>query len=175
MWLWCFLCTVYVLGFGVIRWGPVLGCYQRLGGYEFVMSWCFELDLFKFQPWWCVDMLYDGCIYCLLLFSQFPCAKLRWYAYEILDLTIFESLISYIWFVFQSLWEDWSVWLLLMMSLCDMFWLDHFGVFDLYYFVILYGCSLRTDGYCDLLWDMLWLLVKNHWLLWFIIDAFSCQ
>ena len=72
--------------------------------------------------------------------------------YERPDLTIFESSIGYTWITFQSPWWDWSVDLFLMISCCDMFWIDHFG-------------SLRSV----LFWDSFWLLVENQWILWFIL------
>ena len=145
--------------------------------------------------------------------------------------------------------------LFLMMSLCDMFWLDHFGVFDQYCDLLLryslvarwrtIGCcdlslmpsdadrdllwslwllfdafQLLMENLCDYCWLYLWCflvalrglmcfewfvlddvmlwhvltwpfwslrsvvwfiigilfgcLLENHWILWFIIDAFSC-
>ena len=132
---------------------------------------------------WCVWII--DC-YCFPVFS----CEAKVYAYEIPDLTIFESLINYIWFSFQSLWEDWDVLndLFLMMSCCDMFdltilessisiTLRYFLVAHwelrgiVIYYGILFGFSLRTDGYCDLFWDTFWLLVENRWILWFIINA----
>ena len=135
------------------------------------------------------DMLYDGCIYCLLLLSSL--LVWSWDVYEIPDLTIFRVLINYIWFVFQSLWEDWSVWFSLddvivwhvliwpfwslwSVLFWDIFWLlveNQWILCDL--FGILYGCSLRTIGYCDL---SLMPSVANRellWSLWLLFDAYQ--
>ena len=49
----------------------------------------------------------------------------------------------------------------------------HFWVFDQYFFETFSSCSLRIDGYCDLLWDIFWFLIENQWTLWFIIWCFS--
>ena len=105
------------------------------------------------------DMLYDGCFYYLLLLSSFlvwswgVCIWVTW-------LNHFWVSISYTWTAFQSLWEDWSVCFVLddvivWHILTWPFW----SLRSVLWFVIgiLYGCSL-----------------ENHWILWFIIDAFSC-
>ena len=69
---------------------------------------------------------------------------------DMFDLTILESLISIILGYFRvSHWESMGI---------------------VIYFGILYGCSLRTGGNSNLFR----LFVENHWILWFIIDAFSC-
>ena len=173
------LFCLYCLCFGVFRvvlaW-PVLGCYQRLGGSVSAILWWFDSQSFnptmvmRWHALWCVWII--DC-YC---FPVFLC-EAEVYVYEIPNLTIFESSISYIWFAFQSLWEDRGFLngLFLMMSCCDMFDLTILESSISIYFGILYGCSLRTNGYCDLFWDMFWFLIKNHWILWFIIDAFSCR
>ena len=114
------------------------------------------------------------------------------YVYETLDL----SLLSHqsVVLVLLSSGHDgtevlfWS----LMMSCCDMltwpFWGSLFSIILGYflvacwepkciviYFEMHFGCSLRTNAYCDLFWDTLRLLVENRWILWLIKDAFSCQ
>ena len=114
------------------------------------------------------DVFITGC-YCFLV----SLCEDEVYVFEIPDLTIFESRsvifdnhfwvsISYTW-VLSSRFERTEVCdLFLMMSLCDMFWLDHFGVFD---------------QYCDLYWDTFWLLsgepldiVIYHWCLQMLIE-----
>ena len=77
------------------------------------------------------------------------------YVYEILDLTIFESSISYTWITFQSPWWGWSVYFDLDDGMLWNVWLDHFG-------------SLWSV----LFWDTFWLLIENRGLLWFIMGYF---
>ena len=108
--------------------------------------------------------------------------------YEIPNLTIFDSSISYIGFFFQSLWENWSVLndFFLMMSCCDMFdliilesliniILGYFLVacwelMDIViYHLMLFSCLWITDviivDYLLMLSSHLWMTEVN--LLWF--------
>ena len=118
--------------------------------------------------WWHVDIIESRSFYNPIMVMWWydlwdVCITVRWfspvflwevemYVYETLDLTIFESSISDTLITFQSPWWDWCVDLFLMMSCCDMFWLDHFG-------------SLRSV----LFWDTFWLLVEDRSVLWFIL------
>ena len=138
----------------------------------------------RWHALWCVWII--DCYY-------FPVSlcEAEVYVYEIPDLTIFKSSISYIWFACQSLWEDWGVLndFFLMMSCCDMFDLTilessisiilgyfsvaHWEPMDIViYFGLLFGCSLRTVGYCDL---SLMPSVADRELLWswLSFDAFQ--
>ena len=100
-------------------------------GFVHVVLW-WLISIFLNQPWWYVDMLYDGCcFYCLLLLACFFC-EAEVFVHEIPDLTIFESR-SVILVLPSSRFERTEVCdLFLLMSCCGMFWLDHCGVFDQY-------------------------------------------
>ena len=121
-------------------------------------------------------MLYDLIVFTICYCFMSSCAKLKCiyiYIYELPDLTIFESrsviFDNHIWVsiiileLSSSRFERTEVCdLFLMMSCCDMFWLDLFGVFDQYY---------------DFLWDTFWLLigepldiVNYHWCLQLLIE-----
>ena len=117
-----YLYVVCVWGLGLTRLLTNLGCYQRLGGYAFVMScWYFDLDLFNptivmclICSIMCVDLL-------IFIAFQCSCVTLRW-MYDLLDLTslsprsiIFEFLSS------QFDRTEVFVCLFLVMSCCDMF------------------------------------------------------
>ena len=125
--------------------------------------WCLSkswLFLLNHGMWWYA--LCWVCLCCWLLFSV-PLWDGEILCYYIFDLTIFESMISYIWFSFQSLWENWDVLndLFLMMSCCDMFDLTilihwsillgyflvaHWELMDIViYHLILSSCSWRTN------------------------------
>ena len=80
-----FFCILFVLwGFWVDLCWPVLGCFQRLGDYVFVMScwcWCWSwLLLLNHGMWWYA--LCWVCLYCWLLFSM-PCGIARFLLWDI--------------------------------------------------------------------------------------------
>ena len=96
---------------------------------------------------WCVWFI--DC-YC---FPVFLC-EAEMYLYEILDLTIFASSISYIWIYFLVALMGlkclfWSWWCHVVTCLTWPFW------------------SLRSI----LFWDTSWLFIENRWTLWFILVA----
>ena len=142
-----------ILGFGVVLecW-PVRTSTRGSGVMRCDDMWLLlSLDLFITQPWLCDGMLYEMFVFDVLWCSPVFLWEAEMYVYETLDLTIFESSISDTLITFQSPWWDWCVDLFLMMSCCDMFWLDHFGSLWSVLFGILSGCLLRTEVYCDLL------------------------
>ena len=115
----------------------------------------------------------------LVIMFQYLCGIVRFILWDTW-FNHFESLISYIWFSSQPLWEDWGVLndFFLMMSCCDMFDLtileSLINIILRYYLVacwepmdiviyfrIIFGSSLRTDGYCDLSFDAFQLLIEN--------------
>ena len=59
------------------------------------MLMLFGLDLFITQPWLCDGILYDMLVFDVLGCSLIFLCEVDLYVYETLDLTIFESLISY--------------------------------------------------------------------------------
>ena len=131
---------------------------------------------FLTQPWWCVDMLYDGCIYLLLLLSSF----LVWswgVCIEIPDLTTFRVSISCIVDFPSSRFERTEVYDCSWWCHCvTCFDLTIFGVFDqvlwyiLSYFLV---ARWRTRGYCDL--SLMPSVADREllWSLWFLFDAFQ--
>ena len=80
-----------------------------------------------------------------------------------------ESSISYTWMFFQSPWWDWSVDLYLVMSCCDMFWLDHFGSLWSVLFWDICRSLVEDRNVLWFTWDASWLLVENDWIMWFIL------
>ena len=109
----------------------------------------------RWHALWCVWFI--DC-YC---FPVFLC-EAEMYVYEILDLTIFELSISYIWITFQSPWWDWclfwSWWCHVVICLTWPFWessinivlryflVAHWELMDiLIYHLMLFSCSWRTD------------------------------
>ena len=150
-------------------------------------------------------MLYDMYVSIDCFFFPIFLCEAEVYVYGIPVLTIlshrsdifdnhFWVSISYTW-VLSNRFERTEVFaMFLMMSCCDMFLLDHSGVFDQYcdlllgYFLV---ARWRTIGYCDLslmpsvadrellwlLWFIIWFFLVARgelmWLLWLIFWCFS--
>ena len=120
--------------------------------------------------WQCA--LWDVCIDCSLMF--FSLLVWSW------DICVQDTWLNHFWVIDQLYLDYFSGTLMgLKCLLNDLgnvmlwhIWLDHFGVFNQYCFGIFCGCSLRTNGYCDLFWDTLQLLIENRSVLWFTLGYF---
>ena len=151
----------------------------------FDLGLLYSTMVMQWHALWCVWII--DC-YC---FALFLCED-ELYVYEIPDLTIFESSISYSWFAFQSLWEDWGILndLFLMISCCDMFDLTILessisiilGYFLVFRWepmdIVIYLCCFPVAHR-----ELMWLLWLSLWcfpitcigLRWFYYDSMICD
>ena len=98
------------------------------------------------------------------------------------DVCVWDTWLNLFWVIDQLYWD---YFLVTLMGLKCWFIIDDFMLWHvltrlfwslqsiLFALICLFGFSLRTNGYCDLFWDTLRLLVENWWILWFILRYFA--
>ena len=108
-------------------------------------------------------MIYDECGILIFITYQFSCVKLR--------SIIWDTWLNHFWVINQLYLIFFPVtlrgprcseWFVLDDVMLWHVWLEHFRVFNQYYFGILSSSSLRTNGYCDLSFDVFQLLIENY-------------
>ena len=142
-----------------------LGCYQRVEGYVIVKIWWFILDLFSptMVMWSVCSMTW---LYLLFVIAS---SFLVWSW----GVCLWDTCRNHFWVIDQlylivssrferteMFWDD----LFLIMLCCNMFWIDHFRVFD-QYFDLLLGYFLVAH------WEPLDIVIY-HWCLQLLIENY---
>jgi hypothetical protein len=129
-----------------------------------------SLDHFIAQPWLCDGMLYEMYVFDA---HRSSCVKLRCCVWDTWPNHFWSHRSVILGLSFQSLWWNWSVDLYLVMSCCDMFWLDHFGSLRSVLFWDICRSLAEDRNVLWFTWDVSWLLVENQWIMWFISRYFT--